>query len=78
MFDDIKRKENHDKWIARIVAKARAGDFNPLIAYLEHRVTINFVSYELTPALAELLLEILHGKVRRRRGQCRETRQIVS
>jgi hypothetical protein len=53
-----------------IDARARAGDFRPLVEYLEHRG-------KLTGRLYDLLLAILRGEVKRKRGRQRDFEVVV-
>jgi hypothetical protein len=51
-----------DQYVAEIIARTRAGDFDILVNYLEQRG-------EMTALLYDLLLAIIRGDVKRRRGQ---------
>jgi hypothetical protein len=55
--------------IGQISARAKAGDWRPLIEYLEDRG-------EVTGALIDLLIAILRGNVKRCRGRKQDDRQL--
>jgi hypothetical protein len=55
--------------IGQISARAKAGDWRPLIEYLEDRG-------EVTGDLVDLLIAILRGNVKRRRGRKQDDRQL--
>jgi hypothetical protein len=59
----------YQQYVACAVEEARAGDFGTLIVFLKcAKHSPGELTSELTPALCDVLIDILLGKLKRRRG----------